>query len=35
MDTQLANQKEQEMLKTMQVATKKIVDERIQRNGEM
>lgn len=35
LDTEMATKKEQEMLKTMQEATKKIVDERIERNGEM
>ena len=34
-DTELAEEKEVEMLKTMQEATKRIVDERIARNAEM
>ena len=35
LDTELAELKENEMLKFMQEATKRIVDERIVRNGEM
>lgn len=35
LDTELALHKEKEMLKSMQEATKKIVTERVERNGEM